>query len=942
MRSAALPTNEADRLNALIQQRLLDTPAEAAFDDLVHLAALITGCPISVISLVDRDRQWFKARHGLDATETPRDVAFCAHAILKPGELFEVPNALLDERFADNPLVSGGPQIRFYAGIPLIVPDGMPVGTLCVIDSSPKKLNHEQADALRRLARQVELQIELRLLAKNAQRVSEETRQTEVALAASEARFRAMSEASPLGIFVTDAMGSATYLNPQWLDISGMRADVALGGGWVEAVHPEDRERVALSWYAAASESRPFKSEHRFQHPDGTVIWTRVRAAEMRSLTGSVIGFVGTVEDIGESRLHEVELTRARDEALLAMRIKADFLATMSHEIRTPMNGVIGMTGLLMDTDLQGQQREYVQVIQQCSESLLILINDILDFSKIEAGALSLENTGFDPLQVVEESVGLLAERAQSKGIELVVRADPGLPSEISGDPGRLRQILVNLLGNAVKFTEKGSVEISVVENDQQLCIRVEDSGIGMDADALARLFRPFSQADASTSRRFGGTGLGLAICKRLSELMGGQIRVASTVGIGSIFTLDMPAKKTQAQPRQGVLLTGTVIAIAPQLRSAIDSWIYTWGGTVVELGQPAAVSFYDSRNGDLPAMNDDTQVLVSGLADRLSDHHVHARGLAACLTRPLRIGAVIDVLNRVLGHASQPDSKRFTHDRELPQFVGRVLVADDNPVNVKVAAAMLTKIGVHCDATANGFEALRALETLPYDLVLMDCQMPEMDGFAATTELRRREAQHARVRVPVIALTANALAGDREMCLSAGMDGYLAKPMRFETLIEAVRPYLRKRQSDPAEHAPSRAISTQCKATTGENPIILDPHLMADFDPEAINRLLADLDDSDGAILPELESGFHAQSLSQLVELERLMASDDLAKVALVAHALKGQSLTLGLMALADAVTRLERLAKSGDAVASRQLAAHVPALYERARAALAHRIHG
>ena len=947
MLSAAVPANESERLNALVNQGLLDTPAEGAFDDLVHLAALITGCPISLISLVDTNRQWFKSRHGLDALETPREFAFCAHAILTPGEIFEVPNTLHDDRFSDNPLVAGAPDIRFYAGVPLIVPGNMPIGTLCVIDRVPRQLSQAQADALRRLARLVEAQMKLRALVIETQRIASEAEQTQAALQASEVRFRAMSEASPLGVFVTDAVGSANYLNPKWLEISGMTSGQALGGGWVHAIHPDDRQRVSSAWYEAASARLPFVSEHRFQRPNGEVVWTRVRAAEMLSANGEVIGFVGTVEDIGDSKRHEVELTRARDEALRAMSSKSDFLATMSHEIRTPMNGVIGMTGLLLDSDLQGQQREYAQTIQQCSESLMVLINDILDFSKIEAGALSLENTSFDPLQVIDESVGLLVERAQSKGIEIVVRADPYLPSEINGDPGRLRQILVNLLGNAVKFTERGSVELEVVALDQRLRVRVTDSGIGMEAESLSRLFKPFSQADASTSRRFGGTGLGLAICKRLSELMGGHINVESTMGVGSTFTLEVPACASANSKLRSVQLAGAAIAISPSLSSTLDPWIRAWHGTVVELGQPAILTFADIRTNEPAAIENASLVLVSGLADRLTDQQVEERGIAACLPRPLRIAAVIDVLNRVLGHSNTPLTETFSQDRNLPQFTGRVLVADDNPVNVKVAAALLKKIGLHSDATANGIEALVALDTMPYDLVLMDCQMPDLDGFEATIELRRREHIKNRKRVPVIALTANAMPGDRERCLKAGMDSYLAKPIRIEALIEAVRGHL------PIILMPSTRITNRLKlsqpvsssrrsSSTQASHLALDPRLVPDFDPQPINQLLIDLADPDGAILPELESGFHVQALAQLAELGLSVAAKDLLKIAQIAHALKGQCLTLGLMALAEAAVKLEQCSKAGDVPACQRLAAEFPTLYERAQSALTQRIHG
>ncbi len=930
---------ENQRLVALVQQRLLDTPNEAAFDDLVQLASIITGCPISLVSLVDHDRQWFKARYGLEATETPRSLAFCAHAILNAKELFEVEDAALDARFADNPLVTHPPDIRFYAGVPIVVSNGMPIGTLCVIDRVPRTLTDIQRDALSRLGRQVERQMQLRLLAHESQQSAERATNAQVALQASEARFRAMSEASPLGVFVTDATGAATYLNPQWLHIAGMTVDKALGAGWISAIHPDDRERVSAAWYAAARERRPFLSEHRFSREDGSVVWTRVRAAEMcaadlagNSTVRDVIGYVGTVEDISDSKRIEVELTRARDEALIGVRLKSDFLATMSHEIRTPMNGVIGMTGLLLDTVLGDQQREYVEIIRNCADSLMVLINDILDFSKIEAGALALETTSFDPLQIVEEAASLLGERAQAKGLDLVVRLDPGLPTALEGDPGRLRQVLVNLLGNAIKFTESGTIELVVGLSGGQLVMRIVDSGIGMEPATMAKLFHPFSQADDSTSRRFGGTGLGLAICKRLVELMGGRIGARSQLGVGSTFSVELPAPTLIGDNRAGVALGGAAIAVSPALRPAIEPWIIAWGGRVVAVGQTAAASLIDVRDVKRNPQRDRTLVLVTNLTNRLGDQQVSDAGIAACITQPLRISAVSLALARALGQVPAAPLAAVQHDRDWPQFSGRVLVADDNPVNVKVAVALLGKLGLRADATANGLEALSAMERLPYDLVLMDCQMPELDGFGASAELRRRESARGLKRVPVVALTANAMPGDRDICLASGMDEYLSKPIRIDELVEIVRRFLGQKASAPAAQGPG--ISHPHTAT--HSPVL------PDFDATAIDQLLEDLGDPTGAILVDLESSFHVQAIRQVAEVGLLMAARDLAGVATKAHGLKGPSLTLGLTAFAGAAADLEKAAKAGDHARCEKHAADLPELYVRASTALARRIHG
>jgi PAS domain S-box-containing protein len=762
----------------------------------------------------------------------------------------------------------------------------------------------------------------------------------------SEAKFRSLGESSPDGIFLADSAGQWVYCNSQWLSMSGLAFGDSLRDGWTKAIHEEDKPKVLEEWSRCLTEHKAFSQEFRLVSAKGETRWVFCRTAPIRYETGEneeAGGYAGTVQDVSQYKSAEDELRRAKTDAEAAVKAKSEFLAKMSHEIRTPMNGVIGMTNLIMDTELSSQQREYAETIRRSAESLLLLINDVLDFSKVEAKRIIFETIDFNLQETIENALELLAETAQAKNIELAGFVLADVPIHLRGDPGRLRQVFVNLVSNAVKFTEYGEVIVSVAnmaetETYVDLRFEVRDTGIGIPPDVQPRLFQVFSQADSSTTRKYGGTGLGLAISKQLIEMMGGQIGFTSVANQGSTFWFTARLEKQHAAtktPTEQIDLGNLHVLIVDDNdtnRRILEDQMQVWGihaasadgaQEALEKLQDASQARYDVVLLDMhmPGMNGITLakvikadpklartrlIMLTSLGQLMDDEQLEKAGIDACLVKPVKQARLYECLT---GHRSLP--RKLGHETVKPAAAAsglpanlRILLAEDNIINQKVAVAQLRKLGYTAEVVGNGVEAVEACRKTRFDVILMDCQMPQMDGYEASQQIRELEKAGNLKAAYIVAMTANAMHGDREKCLQASMNDYLAKPVRDSELRGALT------RACAAAAAVVKAEEQKVEAAldlTEPAPTTPSPEALVDLD-----RLEAAANE-DPKMLQELVELYFAQATDLMNGLRGAINSGSAKDVDHFAHKLVGASLACGMSAMVLPLRELEKRGKNG-----------------------------
>jgi len=851
-----IPTNESERLAAVHRYDILDTPTDGAFDRITALAARFFQVPISIVSIVDHDRIWFKSHHGLEVQQIGREPGLCASAILQDN-VYIVVDAKVDPRTLANPLVAGDFGLRFYAGFPLQTSDGFNLGTLCVIDQQPREITEAERATLKELAAIVIDELELRLAAKKAV-------QTELAL---------------------------------------------------------------------------------------------------------------------------------REAALETTRVKSEFLATMSHEIRTPMNGVIGMTELMLNTKLTSQQHHFLETIRHSGEALLTIINDILDFSKIESQKLELEQQPFNLLDCIEESLDILAPKAAEKNLELAYIIQPGTPKKLMGDVTRLRQIIINLISNAVKFTKAGEVLVSVTcrqlppgekseqnyyNNCYELQFAVKDTGIGIPLERMNRLFQSFSQVDSSTTREYGGTGLGLAISKRLTELMGGQMWVESKVGQGSTFyfTIIAPSvtdgylEQEEIVPPQLVGKRLLIVDDNATNREILMLQGQSWGMLTYAANSGAEAidllsegEFFDLAILDmqmpemdgltlareirgLPRGEELPLVMLSSLGKLEISAEVDAVKFAAFLYKPIKQSQLYDTLNGILAQHPYVETRYIASlHKDVPSFDSqlakqlplRILLAEDNIVNQQVGLLFLEQIGYLADVAANGLEVLEALHRQPYDVVLMDVQMPVMDGLVTTRRINVEYAPTARPRI--IAMTANTMQGDKEECLQAGMDDYISKPIQLAELFDA----LSKCQPKDlllVDTGGIEAMKYQEQTFIGksddEQLSLPNSLIPSAIDYKILQSFCSTMGKTSLGMVVKLIDCYLEDAPKLLESIKSAIATVNATQLRHAAHTLKASSAALGATNLASLSHELEILAQAGMIAEAPAITSQMEAEYNRVKVAL------
>lgn len=814
-----------------------------------------------------------------------------------------------------------------------------------------------------------------------------ERKHVEEELHNSQRRLADIIEFLPDAVMVIDAEGRITAWNRAIEKMTGVKAEDILGKGNYEHAIPFYGERrpvlidlvlkpveeVIAEYAHLQRDGDTLRGQGHITGLPGGELYFSGHATALRDLSGKIGGAIETVRDVTERKRFEDEIARAKDAAESANRAKSAFLAMMSHEIRTPMNAIIGMSSLLLDSSLNVQQRDFVQTIRNSGESLLTIINDILDFSKIEAGRMELEESPFDVRECVESSLELFSFRARNRGLELGCLVDSSVPAAIFGDSTRVNQNLVNLIGNAIKFTERGEIVVRVdarriekqsnaqahgeVTNQSdpwfELHFAVRDTGIGIEPERMKHLFQAFTQADSSTARRYGGTGLGLAISKRLAEMMGGRVWAESEPGKGSTFHFTIQAKAAPDVKRPSLTIDPNILKMKRVLvvddnqtnRDILSHYIRSWGMELVAAGSGREALDIISREGLLDLLVIDLQmpdmdgltlseqilkmpeacslpmVLLSSSAEDLDPGKT--KQFRAVLLKPIKSSRLYNTFIEIFSPVDTvPAQAEKTHS-EFDPGMGkrhplRILLAEDNHTNQVLALALLDRLGYRADVAGNGVEVLKTLRRQSYDVILMDVQMPEMDGLEATREVRRSFSPACQPRI--IALTADAMKEDRERCLAAGMDDYVSKPIQVNELISALNrtplsisngPMLSQSTGsvEPKEHPPSKGQSPNISESATDE---VQPSAQV-LDASALERLRDTLGKQADILLPTLVKSFIDDGTKLLNEASQALQQKNAQDLRRVAHTLKSNGATFGAMMLTAVAKQLEQLGREG-----------------------------